>query len=240
MEERLSRRRPQALWRGIGVGLVILLFWLLVRTFAVGSYSIPTMSMEKTIHSGGKVLVNKLNYRPIKRGDLIVFHFPVGDTVIDLPEFRSMRPYYDVIRELGRGNADSGRQIVLADPDDYPLSIRPVYKQEIYLKRCVATAGDTLEMRDEVVYIDGQPQVWPPEAETYFRVVTKGQRLDEADMKTQYGLDINNVEEFRPLDSATEFKMLLTWKARDKMLRDGFARRVSPDIRLLYRRSIPE
>lgn len=230
MEGEHSRKRPKAIWIWMGVGICIILLWFLVRTFAIGSYSIPTMSMEKTIHRGGKVLVNKLNYRPIKRGDLLVFHFPVGDTVIDLPEFGSMRPYYDVIRELGRGNADSGRQIVLADPDDYPLTIRPVYKQDVYLKRCVATAGDTLEMRDEVVYIDGRAQAWAPEAETYFHVVTKGQRLDEADMKTQYGLDINNVDEFRPLDSATEFEMLLTWKAREKMLRDGFARQVSPDI----------
>ncbi len=230
MGERLSRRRPRALWRGIGVGLIILIFWFLVRTFVVGAYSIPTMSMEKTIRRGGKVLVDKLNYGPIKRGDILVFHFPVGDTVIDLPEYGSVRPYYDVIRELGRGNADSGRQIVLADPDNYPLTIRSVYKREIYLKRCIALSGDTLEMRDEVVYIDGRPQAWPPEAETYFHVVTSGRPLDEADMKTQYGLDVTNADEIRPLGSANEFEMLLTWKARDKMLKDGFARRISPDI----------
>ncbi|HUB62336.1 MAG TPA: hypothetical protein VL978_16585, partial [Puia sp.] len=41
---------------------------------------------------------NKLNYRPIDRGDILVFHFPEGDTVIDKPEFRSLRPYYEVIR----------------------------------------------------------------------------------------------------------------------------------------------
>jgi hypothetical protein len=50
--------------------------------------------MEKSIHLGGKVLVNRLNYLPISRGDILVFHFPVGDTVIDLPEYESMRPYY--------------------------------------------------------------------------------------------------------------------------------------------------
>jgi signal peptidase I len=158
------------------------------------------------------------------------FHFPVGDTVINLPEYQSMRPYYDVIRELGRGNADSGRQIVLANPDQYPLTIRPVYRQDIYLKRCVATAGDTLGMRDEVVYVDGRPQAFPPESETYFQVVTNGKPLDKAYMKAQYGLDINNADEFHPLDSAGAYDMLLTWKTRVKMLKDGFARRISPEI----------
>ncbi|HVW62447.1 MAG TPA: S26 family signal peptidase, partial [Puia sp.] len=177
-----------------------------------------------------KVLVNKLNYLPISRGDILVFHFPVGDTVIDLPEYQSMRPYYDVIRELGRGNADVGRQMVLTDPDNYPLSIRPVSKRETYLKRCIAIPGDTLEMRDEIVYIDRRRQPWPPEAETYFQVVTDGRPLDEGHMKTQYGLDISNGEEIRPLDRAGEYDMLLTWSTREKMLKDGFARRIDPDI----------
>ncbi len=86
----------------------------------MAAYRLPTSSMEKTIHVGGTVLVTKQNYLPVGMGDILVFHFPEGDTVIDLPEYQSLRPYYDVIRELGRGNADSGRQIVIANPDQYP------------------------------------------------------------------------------------------------------------------------
>ena len=230
MKHGFSRKRSQATWIGISVAVVIFGLWFLVRTFVFAAYSLPTGSMEKTIHLGGNVLVNKLTYRPINRGDILVFHFPVGDTVIDLPEYQSMRPYYDVIRELGRGNADSGRQIVLSDPDNYPLTIRPVYKREVYLKRCIATAGDTFQIRDEVVYINGRRQAWPEESETYFHVVTNGRPLDEEDIKAQYGLDITNADEVHPLDNATEFEMLLTWKAREKMLQDGFARKISPDI----------
>ena len=104
--------------------------WLL---WAFGSWLTPLrLGLTVCPRVGSKALVNKLSYLPIKRGDIIVFHFPVGDTVIDLPEFRSLRPCYDVIRELGRGNADSGRQIVLADPNDYPLTIRSVYRRETW------------------------------------------------------------------------------------------------------------
>jgi len=230
MKQGSSRKRSPAVWIWISAGAIVLAGWFVVRTFVIAAYSIPTSAMEKTIPHGSKVLVDRLNHDPIKRGDIIVFHFPAGDTVIDLPDYQSLRPYYDVIRELGRGNSDAGRQILLANPADYPLSIRPVYKRENYLKRCIAAAGDTLEMRDELLYINGRLQAWPPESQTYFHVITNGQPIDEATIKAQYGLDIANGEDVRPTGNAAEYEMLLTWKAREKMLKDGFARKVSPDI----------
>ncbi len=167
---------------------------------------------------------------PVRRGDIVVFNFPYGDTVIMLPDYQSMRPYYDVIRELGRGNVDSGRQLVLSDPDDYPLAVRPVDKRESYMKRCLAIAGDTLQIRDQVFYIDGKAQPFPPESETYFQVQTKGHPLDETFMKEEYKLDINDPDDFRSLDSANIYVVLLTWSAREKMLKDGFALKITPDI----------
>jgi signal peptidase I len=230
MKHAYSRKLSPGVWIGISVGVILFAGWLLVRTFVVAAYSLPTTSMEKTIHLGGKVLVDKLNYRPIKRGDIVVFHFPEGDTVINLPEYQSAQPYYYVIRMLGAGNSDSGRQIVLGNPDQYPLSIRPVDKREAYLKRCIAAAGDTLEVRGELVYINGRAQTWPPESETYFHVITNGQPLDEAAMKEQWGVNINNAEELRPGERANEYDMLLTWNSREKMLKSGFARSISPII----------
>jgi signal peptidase I len=230
MKNEFSRKRSLAVWIGISIAVVLFGIWYLTRTYVIAAYSLPTSSMEKTIRLGGKALVNKLNYLPISRGDILVFHFPVGDTVIDQPNYGSMRPYYDVIRELGHGNPNSGRQIVLADPDNYPLAIRPVNKREVYLKRCIAVPGDTFEMREEQVYIDGRLYAWPLDAETNFHVVTNGQPLDEANIKAQYGLDINNTDEIRSRDSANTYDMVLTWKARKKMLTDGFARRIVPEI----------
>jgi signal peptidase I len=230
MKKKLSEKRSLAVWVAVSVLVILFGVWYGTRTFVLAAYSVPTGAMEKTIHVGGKVLVTKLNYLPIGRGDILVFHFPVGDTVIDLPEYQSLRPYYEVIRDLGHGNADSGRQIVLADPGSYPLSIRPVFKRENYIKRCIAIPGDTVQVRNELLYVDGRGIAWPPGAETYFHVVTNGQPLDEASIKTQYGLDISNADEVRPLDSAGTYDMLLTWKASEKMLTDGFARRIFPDI----------
>ncbi|WP_315822594.1 hypothetical protein [Paraflavitalea speifideaquila] len=70
---------------------------------------------------------------PVKRNDVVVFNFPAGDTVINLPEFQSKNPYYDVAWELGNRNMDVGRQVILNDPEQYPFIVRPVdKKRELY------------------------------------------------------------------------------------------------------------
>jgi len=166
---------------------------------------------------------------PVKRGDVVVFNFPAGDTVIDRPEFQSLHPYYDVMREVGRGNVDSGRQVLLSDPDQYPLITRPVDKEENYIKRCVGIAGDTLQIRNQIIYIDGKAQPLPPESETYYTVTTKGQPLDEGAMKDEYDVDING-DEVRPIGPPNQYDMLLTSKAKEKMLRSGLAQSIVPDI----------
>src|SRR3984957_17309958 len=162
---------------------------------------------------------------PVKRGDVVVFNLPIGDTVINTPDYQSLRPYYDVIRTLGNGNSDSGRQIVLKDPDQYPLIMRPIDKEENYIKRCVAIPGDTLTIRNHVVFINGQAQPFPSESQTWYHVRTKGQPLDETVLKEEYNLDITNTEEFQTTDHPNEYRMMLNIKGRDAMQKSGLATR---------------
>jgi signal peptidase I len=168
---------------------------------------------------------------PVKRGDVVVFNFPAGDTVINLPEFQSQYTYYDEARKRGNGNLDSGRQIVLGDPDTYPLVIRPVDKKENYIKRCVGIAGDTFQIKDQIIYIDGKAQPLPPESQTNYLVELKSnQPLDETVMRDEYNLDINNAEEVRPTGTPNQYYMLLTWAAHEKLLHNGLAKTITPDI----------
>ncbi len=172
---------------------------------------------------------------PVKRGDVVVFNFPQGDTVIDKPEYQSQRPYYQVIRQVGNNNPDSGRQIVLNDPDDYPIITRPVDKEENYIKRCVGIPGDTLQIKNQVIYINGQKQQFPPESETDYTVVTKGQPLDESIMKDDYELDINgdnpdNRPDIVQTGPPNQYNMLLTWRAKEKMQQSGLALSITPNI----------
>ena len=130
-----------------------------------------------------------------------------------------------------RGNVDSGRQVVLSDPDQYPLIFRPVDKEENYIKRCVAIAGDTLQIRNQVIYINSQAQPFPPESETNYTVTTKGQPLDESIMKEDYDVDMNpDAKEVYNVGPPNQYDMLLTWRAKEKMQQSGLAQSIVADI----------
>jgi signal peptidase I len=70
-------RRARSFWRELpvlfGIALVIA---LLIKSYVVQPFYIPSSSMENTLDIGDKVLVNKLVYhfRPIERGDVVVFN----------------------------------------------------------------------------------------------------------------------------------------------------------------------
>src|SRR3970040_1369401 len=53
---------------------------LVIITFVVQAFFIPSGSMEPTLQIGDRILVGKFSYRigKIKRGDIIVFHYPLG------------------------------------------------------------------------------------------------------------------------------------------------------------------
>jgi signal peptidase I len=69
-------KRKRSFWRELPVLIVVALaIALLIKTFVVQAFYIPSSSMEDTLLIGDKVLVNKVVYhlRPIRPGDVIVF-----------------------------------------------------------------------------------------------------------------------------------------------------------------------
>jgi signal peptidase I len=75
-EARRRGRRRRPLWRELPVLIVIaLVIALIIKTFVIQAFFIPSASMENTLEIGDKVLVNKLIYhfRSIQPGDIVVF-----------------------------------------------------------------------------------------------------------------------------------------------------------------------
>ena len=175
-----------------------------INTFFFQAFKIPSSSMESSLYTGDHLFVSKLAYGPkmpqtpltipfthnvilgkesystliqsdykrlkgfggVKTGDYVVFGFPHGDTV--LTRFPA-DDYYTVIRSIGRQAAVNNYG---------PLKVRPSDKKDHYVKRCVAVAGDTLEIINGRVHIDSKPQeVWAGVQNTY-KVVTTGQNLN--------------------------------------------------------------
>jgi signal peptidase I len=71
-----SGKRRRSFWRELPVLIVVaLVLALLIKTFAVQAFYIPSGSMQNTLEIGDRVLINKVVYhlRPIHRGDIVVF-----------------------------------------------------------------------------------------------------------------------------------------------------------------------
>jgi signal peptidase I len=96
-----------------------------------------------------------------ERGDAVVFNFPEGDTVVADMQNQS---YYQLVRQYGRTIVwDESKQFVTQDERGNretigfgKILVRPIDKQENYIKRCVAIAGDKVEVRNGDVYVNGE------------------------------------------------------------------------------------
>jgi signal peptidase I len=76
-QQRGKRSKSRSWWVELPILLAFaLVLALLIKTFVVQAFFIPSSSMENTLEIGDKVLVNKLIYdfRPIHRGDIVVFN----------------------------------------------------------------------------------------------------------------------------------------------------------------------
>lgn len=158
---------------------------------------------------------------PVKRGDVVVFNFPAGDTVINLPDYQSAKPYYDIIRGLGNGNVLQGRNYLLNRSDEFPLAIHPVDKSDNYIKRCVGVAGDTIEVRNNTVWANGLQEPNPPQSLIHYTVITNDQTLDAVGVKEQYNADVDRGE-FQETDKPFVYNMVLSEKARQDMVAAGY------------------
>lgn len=113
------------------IALYALLFAYIIRIFFVQAFKIPTGSMEDTLLVGDLLLVNKFVYGA-RTPDKIPF------TEIKIPQYQ-----LPALHE-----PHSGDVIVFKFPPDPMVD---------YIKRCIAVAGQTVEIKDKVVYVDGKP-----------------------------------------------------------------------------------
>ncbi len=116
-----------------GLVLLALVLAILIKTFLVQAFFIPSESMVPTLHVGDRVLVNRLAYRfgDIERFDVIVFSDP------DPAPGEDRGPIEGLLHWLAEGTG-------VAKP-----------AEEDFIKRVVALPGETWEMRDGAVLVDG-------------------------------------------------------------------------------------
>ena len=142
-------------------------------------------------------------FEDVERNDVVVFNFPEGDTVVIDEQNRG---YAQIVRdkafEFKRTDMASGRELkgdqvylkmgrkwVL---ENRPITIRPVDKQENYIKRCIAVPGDTLQVKSSILMINGDTAFLPPEMQYNFLVRSKTS-LNSEILKTQYNINYQDI-----------------------------------------------
>ena len=145
-------KKKESFWKSL---IYAALIALVLRSFFVEAFRIPTGSMKNTLLVGDFLFVNKLVY-----GISSPKYLPL--TNVPIPHFTWH--YNDVSR---------GDVVVFEYPGDRDLVI-PREKNINYIKRCIAIAGDTLEVRGKQVFVNGKPMVNPQEFRYNFPSLPKG------------------------------------------------------------------
>lgn len=120
--------------------ILALLVSLLIKSFLVQFFYIPSGSMENTLQIKDRVAVNRIPFigSDIGRGDVIVFRDPAGW----LPEASSV----------------DGNRITNAIRDGLVLvGIVPNPAKQYLVKRVIGVAGDKVVAKDQVLTINGKP-----------------------------------------------------------------------------------
>ena len=102
---------------------------LVLRFFIVEPYKIPSGSMIPTLLVGDHIFVNKLSYG------------------VRLPAIDKLALHW--------GGYERGEVIVFVNPLDDPL---PLLQRRDYVKRITGLPGDTVEVKNEVLFVNGEPQ----------------------------------------------------------------------------------
>ncbi len=154
----------------------------------------------------------KLPYRrlpaleSIDRNDLVVFNYPEGDSVYIFPERTwSIHDYRRNSIPQPYANRISSGQV--------PLVTRPMDKKDHYIKRCIGLPGDSLEIRDRQVYINGEA-IQPPKEVQFMYLVTFPNTSINTRAFSDWGI---SSEDVMATGSGSTFIMVLSDEQRAKV-----------------------
>ena len=138
----------------------------------------------------------------VELNDIVVFNYPAGDTICTAPQYQA-QDFYRLAYGLGEGvyaqthggylpnlskmtlqqqrdflaqmYAD-GRHIIDSNPSEYGhIKARPADRRENYVKRCVGLPGQTLQIKNRIIYLDGKANKEPDNVQYSYYVKLRSQ-----------------------------------------------------------------
>lgn len=174
--ENRSLKPRTAFGEWVGSILFAVVIATLVHTYFIQPYIIPTGSLEKTLLTGDFLFVSKYHYGA--RVPQTVVSFPmVHDTIIGTgvrsylkkPQLPYLR--FPKLQEIKRNEivvfswpADTVRQFFVKEAG----VDKPIDKKSNYVKRCVGLPGDTLQIIDGIIHINGAQTQLPDRAKPLY------------------------------------------------------------------------
>jgi len=216
----------------------------LIRTFLFEAYTIPSGSMEGTLLINDYLFVSKLAYGPripmtpiavplvhntmpliggksyttaiqwkyhrlpgfghVEHNDVVVFNGPDGDTAL---ANNGEYDYYQMVRLMGY---DGVR-------DRFEVTTHPVDKKENLIKRCIGLPGDVIELKNAIVYVNGQQAPLFPHSKEDYVVKTNGNApavdFEQDSMRSNseyiYNLQNEQVEEMKKTPGVVSVNLLM-------------------------------
>ena len=171
----------------------------------------------------------------VKLNDIVVFNYPSGDTLCSAEAYQG-QDFYGLCSYIGKSLLAQqgvqpdlkamnpveqrdyldhalavGRKFIAGNPAEYgEIITRPTDRRENYVKRCVGLPGQTLQIKNRIVYLDGKPNKEPDNVQYSYYVKLKTQMPPEL----MDELGISNED----MASLNQFGYLpLTYKAAKKL-----------------------
>ena len=147
----------------------------------------------------------------VQLNDIVVFNYPSGDSLVNEQRWAAA-DYYQMVYSYGKQlydqanppvNLDSmtllqqreyfayiyalGRAYIVQNPNEYgDIISRPTDRRENYVKRCVGLPGQTLQIKNHIIYLDGKPNKEPDNVQYTYYVKLKNMLPEE--LLTELGI----------------------------------------------------
>jgi signal peptidase I len=143
-------------------------------SFPLAQHTLPVLNCKSYIETPSWDYRRLAGLDTIKALDIVVFNFPAGDTVamkMQMPDYYTLCEYY------GRENVWKNKEVF------GEIDVRPVDRRENYVKRCVGLPGDSLQIIDGQIYINGLIQKNPANLQKNYLVMTDGRKISDEQFK---------------------------------------------------------
>ena len=167
--------------------------------FPLAQHTLPVVNTKSYIENPQLPYHRLQGVRSVERGDIVVFNYPQGDTVVT--KMQGQGDYYRLCDQMRAAGIKDPKQYILANKDQFgELTVRPVDRRENYVKRAIGLPGERIKIAGDIVYINGKEIAAADNVQFNYIVPVKGivsrEQWEEAGVSLKDSGDVPAVNEY--------------------------------------------